>query len=175
MGFNFTFRLMESRKDLETLLDFLMKQSLGYPKYEAWVQRAEHEIKRGYKTAILAFSGGFLVGDLIYQPHKDLPRTRELKNMRIHPNLRRRYFAHFMLKQAEVESREDYDLILCDVRSDQPAVINLMKLFGYTSLVTTCLYNRNMQDVIMVKSFDKTSEEGILYRTQKFILSNNNQ
>ena len=95
--------------------------------------------------------------------------------MRIHPNLRRRYFAHFMLKQAEVESREDYDLILCDVRSDQPAVINLMKLFGYTSLVTTCLYNRNMQDVIMVKSFDKTSEEGILYRTKKFILSNNNQ
>lgn len=155
MGFDFTFRLADSIKDLSGLTDFLIKQDMGYPFYEDWVLRAMSEIEMGYKKAIMAFSEKKLVGDLIYQRHKDFPRMRELKNIRIHPSLRKRYFANFMLKQAEVDKPDDYDVIICDVRSDQPAMINLLKISGYTSLTTTCLYDKNVKDIIMIKDPDR--------------------
>jgi len=173
MAFNFTFRSMESQRDLTMLIDFLMKQHLEYPNYEDWVQRAEHELETSYKTAILAFSNGHLVGDVIYQPHKELLRVRELKNMRIHPDVRRRYFAHFMLKQAEVEKKDEYDAIICDLHADQPAMINLLHLFGYVSLTITPLYDKNMPDMVMIKYFDQTTKSGILHRAQGVILGKN--
>lgn len=52
MSFNFTFRGLSEHKDLKELVDFLIKQNLGYPRYDDWVQRTEHEIERGYKTSI---------------------------------------------------------------------------------------------------------------------------
>ncbi len=154
---DFNFRLFDGGRDLSLLVNFLITQGLDYPNYEDWVQKAEHEIDQGYKKAILAFSNGRLVGDLIYQEHKELPRVKELKNMRIHPSIRRRYFAQFMLKQAEVDDKEKYDIILCDVRSFQLGVINLLKGLGYTTLATTNLYDQNNTDTIMAKVINKSS------------------
>jgi len=171
MGFNFTFRHVGDRNDLVLLVDFLMKQRLGYPNYEDWVQKAEGEIEGNYKTAILAFSGGNLVGDLIYQPHKDISRIRELKNMRIHPQVKGRYFSLFMLRQAEVENREDYDSIICDLHANQRPIFNVLRLMGYSPLTTAPLYDLNVPDTIMIKCFDKASESGIKYNTEKLILS----
>lgn len=171
MAFNFNFRTVEGTKDLGLLVDFMIKQDLKYPHYEDWVQRSEHEIRQGFKTAILVYSEGILAGDLIYQPHKQLPRVRELKNMRIHPALRGRYFAHFMLRQAEVENKEDYDAIICDARSDQHEMINLMRLLGYLPLIVVPLYDKNATDVVMVKAFDETSGSGILYHLRQFALA----
>lgn len=154
---NFNFRLVESKRDLSFLVNFLITQGLNYPNYESWVQKAEHEIDQGYKKAILAFSDDYLAGNLIYQPHKELPRVKELKNMRIHPSVRRRYFAQFILKQAEVDERERYDLILCDVRSSQTGVISLLRSMGYQTLVTTSLYDQNNMDTIMIKVINESS------------------
>jgi len=66
MVFHFHFRGLEERKDLQELIDFLILQDLGYPNYDLWVQRTEHELDKGHKSVILAFSGRELVGDLIY-------------------------------------------------------------------------------------------------------------
>ncbi|MBD3259814.1 hypothetical protein GF371_04270 [Candidatus Woesearchaeota archaeon] len=166
MGFDFRFRLADSTNDISLLIDFLSLQDLGYPKYQDWVQRAEQELYGGQKTGILAFSNNRLVGDLVFQPHKELPRTRELKNIRVHPKLRGRYFANFMLRQAEIEGRDDYDLILCDARTDQHAMINLLRISGYVPIATVQLYDGNAEDVVMAKSFEETSEAGILHRAR---------
>jgi len=169
MGFNFNFRTVDGNKDLELLVDFMIKQHLKYPHYDDWVQRAEHEIRQGRKTAILAYSDGILAGDLIYQPHKQLPRVRELKNLRIHPALRRRYFAHFMLKQAEAENRQDYDAIICDARSDQKEMINLMSLMGYSPVISVPLYEGNVNDVVMIKTLNRTAKSGIIYGVRNML------
>lgn len=164
------FRTPDSTQDLKQLVDFLIKQDLGYPQYEDWVQRSEHEIDRGYKVPILAFSDNHLVGDLIYQPHKQLPRVWEIKNLRIHPEWRGRAFAHFMLRQAEVEAGDQYDAIVVDARTDQKDVIGLFLHEGYIPLGQRTLYDSNAVDVIMVKSFDKKSESGILYSARGLLL-----
>jgi len=169
-GFNFRFRLIESMLDVSLAIDFLSKQDLRYPHYDDWVQRTEHEIKAGYKQAILAFSGHHLVGDLVYQPHKELSRVREAKNMRIHPQLRRRDFAHFMLRQVEEQDKEEFDAIMMDVRTDNQGPINFLTFCGYTPIAQVNLYDRNCQDVIMVKCFNDTTKSGIVYNAQQLVL-----
>jgi len=156
MAFNFQFRHAEERKEIDQLAKFLLFQPLGYPNYEDWVERARVELLSGDKSSILAFSDGVLVGDALYQPHKQFPRVREIKNMRVHPKLQGRYFGVFMLKQAEAENPEDYDAIITDIRFDNTPVLHMARFCGYDELVRTQLYERNAQEVVMVKKFSRT-------------------
>lgn len=169
MGFDFSFRQIDTRKDLKILVDFLMKQALGYPNYENWVQRSEYELDIGYKHAILAFSNGHLVGNLVYQPHKELPRIIEYKNLRVHPEVRNRSFARFMLKQPEAEYRGQCDAVLADTRTDLPEMIAILRSEGYVPLVRSPLYDPNVEDLTMIKCLNKTSEYRTLDISKRFI------
>jgi len=156
MSFNFQFRFAEDEKEIKKLSEFLLLQPFNYAGYGSWVERARHELLSGYKSAILAFSEGVLVGDLVFQPHKQFQRVRELKNMRIHPLLRGRYFGSFMIKQAELEKRDEYDAIICDIRSDRNDVIAMLRGLGYKELLRAPIYEGQTEDVVMVKRFERT-------------------
>ena len=152
MSFNFNIRTLDDEKDIPKLMDFLAKQDLGYPNYQDWFQRAEYEIYIGYKKPILASFDNYFIGDLIYQPHKELPRTRELKNLRVHHDFRRRDIAHFMLNQAEVNDREEYDMLICDLHSNELGMRHLLKSMNYEEIKTTNLYDKNVEDIVLVKN-----------------------
>lgn len=151
MGFDFNFRTVEDRRDRLKLIDFLALQDLGYPRYDEWVQRVDAGIEFGWKTGIIALSQGRVVGDLIYQAHKKMPRVRELKNLRIDPAFENRYFGKFMLRQAEIGLGNDFDLILCDARADQLEVIRFMVSCRYKVVAKLNLYDDNL-DVVLAKS-----------------------
>ena len=156
---DFTFRDIDSTSDINVLIDFMSKQPLSYPNYNDWLQRSEPEFYMEYKHAILAFSDRKLVGDLVFQPDKYLPKTLEIKNLRIHPDLRRRDFGHFMLRQLEEIAKKErkYSVIRADTRSTQKDIINLLKFTNYKELARAPLYDSNEEDVIFVKSlFPKT-------------------
>lgn len=153
MTFNFGFRTVESAQDLGRLLDFLRTQELNYPEYQRWVERTEYEIWTGYKTGVIAVSNGLIVGDAIWQQHKELPDTREIKNIRIHPSVRERYFASFLLRQAETDGQGFSSLVL-DYREDHPdreALSGVLISMGYQKLFTANLYDPTVRDVVMVK------------------------
>ena len=103
MGFYFEFKQADSERDIVRAVNFISKLHFGYPNYDDWVQKAEAELFQGYKKAILALSDKKIVGDLIYQPHKNIQGVLEIKNLRVHEKLRKRDFGHFMLKQPESE------------------------------------------------------------------------
>lgn len=168
MGFDFHFHGLQDRTDLQELVNFLVLQDLGYPRYDEWVQRAEHELDTGYKKTILAFSGGELVGDVIYQQHKEISCFLELKNLRIHPELRTRKFAEFMLKQVEAENKQ-YDAIICDLPSNQPKILNFMESQGYSILTTIPLYDKNVPDIVMMKFLNPETKQ-LLLSTAKNII-----
>lgn len=168
MSFHFHFKGLQDRKDLKDLINFLILQDLGYPNYDDWVQRTEYELDKGYKSVILAFSGRELVGDLIYQPHKEISCFLEIKNLRIHPELRERKFAEFMLKQSEAENKGKYDAIICDAPYNNP-VIGLMKSQGYQILNTIPLYDKNREDVVMLKFLNESKKQLILPIAKKII------
>ncbi len=148
---DFRFRDAQTRRDLQRLTDFLISQDLGYPSYVQWVERARAEIESGWKNVVLAFCEGYLVGDLISQPHKEIPRFLELKNMRVDPRFRNRYIARFMLRQAELDFGAGKDAIICDAPANQPEIIEFMESCGYSPLIALPLYNRNRLEVVMLK------------------------
>ena len=153
MPFNFTFRGIDTTSDIYTLIDFMRKQALDYQGYDSWLQRSEPEFHAGYKQAVLAFSESRIVADAVYQPHKSLPRVLEIKNLRVHPNLRRRDFGHFMLRQVEVEARKtkQFDLMMIDARASQKDILTLLKFTGYKEIARTPLYDSNEEDVVFSK------------------------
>lgn len=162
MGFSFIFRQIDSTRDIRKTIDFLAAQPLGYPNYRNWVKRAEAELHMRYKDAVLGFSGDRLVGEVLHQPHKQLQRTLEVKNLRVHPKLGRRDFGHFMLKQVEAEARksENYDVILVDARTSQEGVIALLKFSGYQEVARVQLYDSNEEDVVLARLL--TEGEGLI-------------
>jgi len=169
MSFHFHFRGLEDIKDLTNLIDFLALQNLGYPNYDEWMQRTEHELDIGYKHAILAFSENFLVGDLVYQQHKENFRFLELKNLRINSAFQMRDFAGFMLKQVEVDSRENYDAIICDAPVNQPDITDFMESKGYIPFLKLPLYTQNSPDLAMIKFLNQSKKELILPIAKKII------
>ena len=152
---NFQFTNLQSRKELSQVIDFLHKQDLDYPNYDDWVQRTESELDKGYKDVILAFSEGKIVGDLVYQQHKENLEFLELKNLRIHPRVRDRYFARFMLKQVEVEN-QNYGAMIIDAPSELSGVITFMKSCGFTSILSKPLYDDGAPDIVMIKPIKKS-------------------
>lgn len=128
-------------------------QALGYPGYDAWLDRIRPELNAAYKQAVLAFSGNTLVGDVVYQPHKIQPRTLELKNLRVHPEMRRRDFGHFLLKQVEAEAMQTrrFDQMMIDARASQQDILKLLQFTGYREIARVPLYDSNEEDVILVK------------------------
>ena len=152
---NFEFTDIQLRGELSQLIDFLHKQNLNYLNYDNWIQRTENEIDLGYKNTILAFSDKKIVGDLVYQQHKTNPRFLELKNMRVHPAFKNRYFARFMLKQAEMEN-QNYDAIICDAPSEFPEIISFMQDCGYTSILLKPLYDNQEPEIVMIKPIQKS-------------------
>ena len=113
------------KRDTDTVRSFLTKQDLGYPQYSRWIdERAIGGLLAETKHALLVYSNGELVGDLLFQEHQHLDKIVEIKNMRIHPRLRWRAFGRFMIKQLEVEATQaGYLALIGDVREESRDII----------------------------------------------------
>lgn len=170
MSFNYNFRFAEDKKDIEKLEKFILPRAMNYPNFCNWFSRAREEIFFGVKKVIIASSEDFLVAYLIFQSHKDFPNSLlELKSMRVHEKMQARYFGAFMLKQAETEALGKYKGILCDTHSDNSPVTNLLRFMGYQELFRAPLYDRNTEEIIFGKLFEKT-DRGIFIPVKKKIL-----
>ena len=173
MGFDFNFRLAEDMSDIWKLEKHLLQQSLSYPSYADWVVgKVSPEIESGYKKAILALSDSYLVGNLITQPHKNLDGVLEFKNMRVHPKLQGRYVGAFMLRQGErIAYEENYSAIICDTHADNLNVISLLNSQGYEEIARIPLYDKNTEEIIFGKRFEKTQTGFFLPIKKKIIAS----
>lgn len=151
MSFKYEFHSVQNQSDILKTIDFLADQNLSYPGYDCWVQRCEAELFSGYKRAALAFYDDVLIGDIIWQQHKQFPNVRELKNIRVAPGARGRYVGSFLLRQAEYEERESFKALIVDARERQVEVISLFKSMGYIPLGKRDLYGDGQREVILFK------------------------
>ena len=139
----------DTQAEVTAVVDFLSKQSLGYPGYNCWVEKTEAELVAGKKTALLAFLNRKLVADIVWQPHRQVGSLLEIKNLRVSPEVRQRDFGRFLLKQAEVIP--GFSGIICDVREDQASILQFMQRCGYTKACTLPIYDSEVADVVMIK------------------------
>lgn len=154
MAIDLTIREISDEKDLRKLRYFLLGQALWYPNYERWIEDVcIPDIENNWKTAILGYSNGHVVGDAIFQKHKQLPRTREIKNLRINPEYRRRDLAHFLIRQVEEENKEQFDRIIVDTDARNKTVVRFLNFCGYNPIMQMPLYSENNLDIIFSKEF----------------------
>lgn len=157
MNVDFTIRQVVDSKDLRLLREFLHLHDFNYPFYHDWVDGVcIPEIERRYKTAIVVLYGGLIVGDLVWQPHKELPRTVEGKNLRIDSRVSGRGLAYFLFKQCEAENRNDFDSILVDIPNDQKDIKLFLLRYGFNTLYQAPIYSDNRMETIMAKKFKST-------------------
>jgi len=159
MPIDFNFRSIEPR-NLDVATHFIESQDLGYRYYERWVEKMRGELSSGTKHGILAYSNGIVVGDVIFQKHKEINGFLEMKNIRVHPKLRGRNFASFMLKQAELEMPSES--VIVDARVNQRDMINFLTSQGYIPVRQISLYDSHNQDAIMVKLKDEKLRDRII-------------
>jgi len=152
MSFYFSFEDIDGTRTISRAVNFLARQPLSYPNYVDWTGKTEAELLTGIKKGVIAYNNEILAGDIICQPHKDLSgalNVLELKNIRIHPEVRGRRFASFMLRQAEIEF--PHDLVLADARKGQIDMISFLLSEGYKLIASSNLYEPDVSDVVMVK------------------------
>jgi ribosomal protein S18 acetylase RimI-like enzyme len=151
MKLDISFRVPRDRNDLTALTYFLLAQDLGYPRYGDWVGRTGQQIESGDKEAVLGFNGYELVSCCIYQPHKEIPRFVEVKNLRVAEGFRTRYFGRFLLRQVEYAARGKYDALIGDVRPTKIEIVKFLEDYGFQRLCFYSLYERGVPDLVMVK------------------------
>ena len=173
MSFHYSFATLGDARELRMLINFMATQDLGYPGYhERWLPKTEAQLERGEKQAIIAFSERTLVGNLVHQSCRDtgLGSLIEIKNLRIHPELRERYFANFMMKQLYVEARnKGDDGVIVDVRANQQNTRRFFESQGFVSLMSVPLYETAMQEVVMFKPL-KQDAGSLIPKTKEVIM-----
>lgn len=111
MDFHFTNELHASRLDEAVAFlrgPRLWVSTVDYPDFDAWADRTHAELRSGAKRAMIGVSQGDVVGMLVYQRHKRMQDTLELKNLTVRPDQRGRYLASFLLRNAELEGVRSY-------------------------------------------------------------------
>ncbi|MBI5803383.1 GNAT family N-acetyltransferase [Candidatus Pacearchaeota archaeon] len=167
MFLDYVFREINLR-NLKQAIGFVAEQDLGYPNYQDWIIRTGEELSSGQKHGILAYSNGIVLGDIIFQKHKQVPNFYEIKNIRVLPELRGRHFAAFMLKQAELEMQNSAAITI-DARKEQGQIINFLASQKYIPIAEVPLYDSH-NDVVMVKFRDKLYDSRRIFLVKSVLL-----
>jgi ribosomal protein S18 acetylase RimI-like enzyme len=141
-------------KNLKQLQRFLEYQDLGYNQYNHWINRiCIPELNAGYKQGYIVNTNNIIIATLIFQTHKELSQTLELKNLRVDNRFRGRDIAHFLLKNAEVFARRmGYKTIIGDFRANKDYSFSILKLLlfsGYKVLFKAGIYKDGCQDYVV--------------------------
>ena len=155
MNVDFRVRQVEGYSDLMMLRRFLHEHDLGYVGYHDWIESiCIPEIEKGDKSAVIALHDGRIIGNIVWQHHKELPRTVEVKNLRIHPMSRERGLAYFLMKQCESESKKNFDVIIVDIPGDRKDVKKFLLRYGFRVLYQSPLYTDNRLETVLVRELN---------------------
>jgi ribosomal protein S18 acetylase RimI-like enzyme len=123
---------------IDEIVSFLLGPRLwipktDYPDFLDWAQRVHGELKKESKRALVALAHGTVVGAAIYQRHKKQTDTLEIKNLTVRPDVRGRYIASFLMRNAEIEGAREFGAhtALCDAKADNLSVQHFLLKHHY--------------------------------------------
>jgi len=129
-----------------------------YPDFAHWAERVHAQLKSEEKRALVALSRRAVVGAVIYQRHRTVPGALEIKNITVRPDMRGRFIAGFLLRNAEVEGAADYGVedVLVDAKARNLALRVYLFRQGYHVRGTEDLYGLGAgEDVVYGKRIER--------------------
>lgn len=129
---------------------------LDYPDYDLWIQRVHSQLSHDKKRAMVALDRGNVMGAVVYQHHASLPGTLEIKNITVRPDVRGRHIAGFLLRNAEIEGRIDFNTsrIVVDTKKSNLEMRAFLLSQRYRPICEVDLYSLSAGDDIV---FEKTA------------------
>lgn len=127
---------------------------IDYPDFDDWIAKVHAQLKSEEKRAVLAFVGGVVAGAVVYQRHQTRSDTLEVKNLTVRPDVQGRFFASFLMRNAEVEGASDYGIrsVVVDAKARNLAIRAFLHKNGYQALGVEDLYGRGAgEDVVYSK------------------------
>jgi ribosomal protein S18 acetylase RimI-like enzyme len=157
MEITFTTEVSISRAD--EIVAYMMGPRLWiprieYPDFEHWIDKVHGQLKSESKRAVVAIVAGQVVGAVIYQQHRELPSTIEIKNLTVRPDHRGRHLASFLVRNAEAEGARDFEAtqVVVDTKLDNLPVRQLLTSHHYQPQAVSDLYRLNAgPDVVYSK------------------------
>ncbi len=125
-----------------------------YPDFSDWAHNVHTELMSTRKRALVALSGGDVVGVAIYQRHKQNSDTLEIKNLTVRPDARGRHVASFLLRNTELEGSHDFHVsrVVCDAKIQNHAIMYFLLKHHYTILGHHDLYGLDAgADIVYTK------------------------
>ncbi len=158
MDFKFTNNYPISR--LDEIVSYMLGPRLwipstDYPDFLDWAQKVHGELKKDVKRALIALSENNVVGVAIYQRHKKYKDALEIKNLTVRPDMRGRYIASFLMRNAEIEGRREFNsnYVLCDAKVGNQAVRFFLMKHQYKIVRKEDLYGLNSgEDTVYKKN-----------------------
>jgi ribosomal protein S18 acetylase RimI-like enzyme len=133
--------------------------ALDYPDFDRWAEKVHAQLKSQEKRALVALSARAVVGAVIYQRHKAVPSALEIKNITVRPDMRGRFIAGFLLRNAEIEGAADYGVreVIVDAKARNVAIRAYLLRQGYRRRGEQDLYGLGAgQDVVYGKRLGKS-------------------
>lgn len=96
---------------------------------------------------------------MVYQRHKAVPSALEIKNITVRPDMRGRFIAGFLLRNAEIEGAADYGVreVIVDAKARNVAIRAYLWRQGYRRRGEEDLYGLGAgQDVVYGKRLGKS-------------------
>jgi ribosomal protein S18 acetylase RimI-like enzyme len=115
---------------------------IDYPDFDAWSEKVHAQLKSEEKRALIALSGGAVVGAVVYQRHRSEAGALEIKNLTVRPDMRGRFIARFLLRNAEIEGGSDYGAsrVVLDAKASNVALRTYLFGQGYAVREVVDLY-----------------------------------
>lgn len=159
----FIFTTDQTYRRIDEIVSYLCGPRLwiprvDYPDFDDWVQKVYLQLKNEEKRALIALSSGSVIGAILYQKHKTECDTLEIKNLTVRPDVRGRYIASFLLRNAEIEGAADFGIrrILVDAKASNVAIRSFLFYHGYKTIGIEDLYGLGSgSDVIYRKIIHK--------------------
>lgn len=159
----FVFTSDETGKRADEVVDYLRGPRLwmpraDYPDYDEWTDKVHRQLKTEEKRALLALHRRGVVGAVVYQRHKAVPAALEIKNITVRPDMRGRFIASFLLRNAEIEGAADYGTqeALVDAKAKNRGVRALLLQHGYRARGREDLYGLGAgEDVVYAKRTER--------------------
>lgn len=115
---------------------------IDYPDFDRWAEKVHRQLKSEEKRALWALSHDDVVGVVIYQRHKTMGAALEIKNITVRPDMRGRFIASFLFRNAEIEGSRDYGVqeVLVDAKVSNVAIRSFLLGQGYRRRGVADLY-----------------------------------
>jgi ribosomal protein S18 acetylase RimI-like enzyme len=156
MDFKFTNNYPLSKVD--EIVSYLLGPRLwipntDYPDFLDWAQKVHGELKKEVKRALIALYENNIVGVVIYQRHKKYKDALEIKNLTVRPDMRGRFIASFLMRNAEIEGQREFNsrYVLCDAKANNHQVRLFLMKHHYRIVRREDLYGLNSGDDIVYR------------------------